>query len=203
MSAFKEMLLDYLVVKLGKKASSSAGTLAALRDRLLDAADVDKDGKVSLAEAKTIWALLRDHDFFVTFLFQDSDQIPRLRGFCGAAFAVDDVPVTRLFRRRSDASYAKEEEIEDDKTKSSSSSIFSPLDLLFPQRHLWGLPSWPDRAKVGVGVLEFISHIHAHDYAGSFFLCGTDESNIGFSAKHDAKFLALSSVLSKEMLSKT
>ena len=207
MTAFKGMILQSLVDKLGRKVASPA-SLATLRDRLLDAADADKDGKVGLAEAKTIWALLRSHEFFVTFLFQDSDQIPRLRGFCGAAYAVDAVPVRRLYRRRDPALRgAPDEPVDDDAAaadlSSSSSSFTSPLDLLFPQRHLWGLPSWPNRARVGVGVLEFVSHIHAHDLAGSFFLCGTDETNVGYSAKHDAKFLALSSVLSKEMLTRS
>ena len=174
-----------------------------LRDRLLDAADADKDGKVSLAEAKSIWALLQSHDFFVTLLFQDSDQIPRLRGFCGAAFVVDDVPIKRLYRSPAATSVsAVGDSASDSSSSSSSSSFFSPLDLLFPQRHFWGLPAWPHRAKVGVGVLEFISHIHAHDYAGSFFLCETDESNVGYSVKHDAKFHALTGLYSKEMLAR-
>jgi len=200
--AFKGTLHAYLVAQLGQKAVTPANVIL-LRDRLLDAADADKDGKVSLAEAKSIWALLQSHDFFVTLLFQDSDQIPRLRGFCGAAFVVDDVPVKRLYRPPA-ASVAGGPNAASESSSSSSSSSFSfsPLDLLFPQRHFWGLPSWPDRAKVGVGVLEFISHIHAHDYAGSFFLCGTDASNVGYSVKHDAKFHALTGLLSKEMLAR-
>ena len=202
LSAFKEMLQKYLVDKLGSRAVTAANVVV-LRDRLLDAADTDKDGKVGLAEAKSLWALLQSHDFFITLLFQDSDQIPKLRGFCGAAFVVDDVPIKRLYRRPASSKGVDASIVRDDDAASTTTLLSSPLDLLFPRRHFWGLPSWPNRAKVGVGVLEFISHIHAHDYAGSFFLCGTDETNVGYSVKHDVKFHSLSAILSKEMLART
>jgi len=184
-TAFERSLTEYLISKFGGSAAPLSHpvttiNIKALRNRLLNTADTNGDGKVSLAEAKTLWALLRSQEFFVTWLFQDSDQVPRLHGFCGGAFLIEDIPVRHLLKRP------------------KSPSV---MDRIFPRRYLWALPSWANRAKIGVGVLEFVAHIDAHDTAGPFFLCGTDETNIGYNHNHDAKFSGnLSMVYSKEML---
>ncbi len=55
---------------------------------------------MSLAEAKTIWALLQDNAFLLSVLFRGSEHLPEVGGFCGAAYSVEPTAHRRLYNKR-------------------------------------------------------------------------------------------------------
>jgi len=113
--------------------------------------------QVSLAEAKSLWALVQHREFFMGFTLQRSTLSSPVRGFCGDMLAVDPLPDTPLYRLPSPTSWYY--------------PLAAPL-----ARSLW--PSWPTRAKHAVALLEFASEIYAGD-SGSFFVCDTSTSVFG------------------------
>ncbi|KAK1333985.1 hypothetical protein QTO34_004983 [Cnephaeus nilssonii] len=85
---FREMTLSFLKANLGDLPS-----LPALVGQVLLLADFNKDSRVSLAEAKSVWALLQRNEFLLLLSLQDKEHAARLLGSCG------DLYVTRAPRR--------------------------------------------------------------------------------------------------------
>ena len=121
--------------------------------------------QVSLAEAKSMWALVQHREFFMAFALQHTAVSSPIRGFCGDTFAVDPLPSSALYW------------------------LPSPMSWYFPvaaplARSLW--PSWPTRAKHAVALLEFASEIYAGD-VGSFFMCDTGTSAFAVDSRDSVK----------------
>ena len=131
---------------------------------------------MSLAEAKTIWALLQHNEFFIAFVFSDSDYVPQLHGFCGDTYALDYYPKSQLYKKKED----------------------SYLAMVFPQHYTWSFPLWGHRAKIMIGLLEFTLEVYQHGSEGSFYLCNSHEGNIGYNTQHDVRIADISKIIAKQ-----
>ncbi|XP_036412422.1 divergent protein kinase domain 1A isoform X2 [Colossoma macropomum] len=89
---FKEMVSSHLKAKVGEQAN-----LAGLVALILTVADGNKDGRVSLPEAKSAWALLQLNEVLLAVVLQDREHTPKLLGFCGDLYVVERVPYTPLY----------------------------------------------------------------------------------------------------------
>ncbi|XP_014385191.1 PREDICTED: protein FAM69B [Myotis brandtii] len=85
---FREMTLSFLKANLGDLPS-----LPALVGQVLLLADFNQDSRVSLAEAKSVWALLQRNEFLLLLSLQDKEHAARLLGFCGDLYVTEGVPV--------------------------------------------------------------------------------------------------------------
>ncbi|XP_072841193.2 divergent protein kinase domain 1B isoform X3 [Pogona vitticeps] len=171
MDEFREMLLDFLKSTLGDQAS-----LANLVNKIIAMADVSRDGKLSLAEAKSIWALLQLNDFLLTLSLHEKEHTPRLLGHCGDLYVTEKVRHTSLY----------------------TVDIPQLLQPLLPSAvhrmvHQWFSPAWPRRAKIAIGLLEFVEEIF-HGTYGSFYICETGFKNVGYNEKYDFKMVDLRKV---------
>lgn len=54
-------------------------------------ADYNKDGLISLPEARSMWALLQLNEFLLAIVLQDREHTPRLLGFCGDMYVMEKV----------------------------------------------------------------------------------------------------------------
>jgi len=174
MEEFRTMVHEYLEVKLG------AGDHSTVVERAMSMADSNKDGKVTLSEAKSIWSLLQNSEFFMRFIFADTEHLPALQGFCGDMYAFDYVTHRQLYNKQ-----------------------HSPLLSYFlANTHRWLWPRWPDRAKVAVGLLEFTMEAYQHGSEGTFHMCNINESQVGYNDKFDVKILQTADIIpTKELLS--
>ncbi|KGL82184.1 Protein FAM69B, partial [Tinamus guttatus] len=171
MDEFREMLLNFLKSHLGDQPS-----LAALVGRIIAMADVNRDGKVSLAEAKSIWALLQLNEFLLLLSLHEKEHTPKLLGHCGDLYVTEKIPHTSLY----------------------GTEVPRVLQSLLPsavQRlvHQWVAPAWPRRAKIAIGLLEFVEEIF-HGTYGTFYICETSSRNVGYNDKYDFKMVNLRKV---------
>lgn len=156
---------------LGDQAS-----LANLVSQIIAMADVSRDGKLSLAEAKSIWALLQLNDFLLTFSLHEKEHTPRLLGHCGDLYLTEKIHHTSLH-----------------------TMDFPPfLQPLLPSAvlrviHQWFSPAWPRRAKIAIGLLEFVEEIF-HGTYGNFYICEAGFTNMGYNNRYDFKMVDLRTV---------
>ncbi|KFP03552.1 Protein FAM69B, partial [Calypte anna] len=171
MDEFKEMLLNFLKSNLGDQPS-----LAALVSRIISMADVNRDGKVSLAEAKSIWALLQLNEFLLMLSLHEKEHTAKLLGHCGDLYVTEKIPHTTLY----------------------GLEVPPFLQSLLPSVahqiiHQWFAPAWPRRAKISIGLLEFVEEIF-HGTYGNFYICETSLKNVGYNDKYDFKMVKLRKV---------
>ncbi|XP_064891716.1 divergent protein kinase domain 1B isoform X2 [Columba livia] len=171
MDEFKEMLLNFLKSNLGDQPS-----LAALVSRIIAMADVNRDGKVSLAEAKSIWALLQLNEFLLMLSLHEKEHTSKLLGHCGDLYVTEKIPHTSLY----------------------GVDVPDFLQTLLPSVvhqliHQWSAPAWPRRAKISIGLLEFVEEIF-HGTYGNFYICETSLKNVGYNDKFDFKMVNLRKV---------
>ncbi|XP_024907026.1 protein FAM69B [Pteropus alecto] len=83
---FREMTLGFLKANLGDLPS-----LPALAGQVLLMADFNGDSRVSLAEARSVWALLQQHEFLLLLSLQ-KDHASRLLGYCGDLYVTEGAP---------------------------------------------------------------------------------------------------------------
>ncbi|KAJ8039511.1 Protein FAM69A [Holothuria leucospilota] len=76
-------ILSNLQIRFGRKQFDSL-VLSILR-----VGDHDRDGGISLPEARSVWALLKSNDFLMTIALAENDQVPDLLGYCGNIFLTD------------------------------------------------------------------------------------------------------------------
>lgn len=137
-------------------------------------ADFNKDGRVSLAEAKSVWALLQRHEFLLLLSLQDREHAARLLGFCGDLYATEGGPPGSWH---------------------GGAPLLRPL--LPPALHRalqpWLGPPWPWRAKVAMGLLEFVEELF-HGAYGTFYMCETTLANVGYTATYDFRMADLRQV---------
>ncbi|XP_038046483.1 divergent protein kinase domain 1A-like [Patiria miniata] len=175
MEDLRIMISAYLKRHLG-----DGGNIDSIQSRILNLADSNNDGKVSLPEARSVWALLQSKEFLIMMVLGDSDYIPRLLGFCGNMYIMEGIRAFRLF-----------------------GTEFPPLlDFVLPnsakmyfQRKI--APPWTDRAHIVVGLLEFVEEI-MEGPAGNLYMCHVNERGIGYTAYSDVKILRLEGVLTEQ-----
>ncbi|XP_017577549.1 divergent protein kinase domain 1B [Pygocentrus nattereri] len=174
MDEFREMLHSFLKDSLGEQPS-----LGSLVSRVVSLADVNSDGKVSLAEAKSVWALLQIDEFVPMLALQDKEHAPRLLGFCGHLYATERVANGALFRL-------------------DVPPWLQPLvpEALSNALNRWLAPAWPRRARITIGLLEFVEEVF-HGAYGSFYMCDASPSRVGYNANYDCKIADLGSVASE------
>ncbi|XP_036711783.1 divergent protein kinase domain 1B isoform X2 [Balaenoptera musculus] len=168
---FQEMTLSFLKANLGDLPS-----LPALVGQVLLMADFNKDHRVSLAEAKSVWALLQRNEFLLLLSLQEKEHASRLLGYCGDLYITEGVPHS-----------------------SWPGAALPPLlrPLLPPALHRalqqWLGPAWPWRAKIAIGLLEFVEELF-HGAYGTFYMCETTLANVGYTAKYDFRMADLQQV---------
>ncbi|XP_039714815.1 divergent protein kinase domain 1B isoform X1 [Pteropus medius] len=168
---FREMTLGFLKANLGDLPS-----LPALAGQVLLMADVNRDGRVSLAEARSAWALLQQHEFLLLLSLQEKEHAPRLLGYCGDLYVTEGAP-----------------------HRPWPGAALPPLlrPLLPPALHAalqrWLGPTWPWRAKIAIGLLEFVEELF-HGAYGTFYLCETTLANVAYTAQYDFRMADLRQV---------
>ncbi|XP_017286279.1 divergent protein kinase domain 1A isoform X2 [Kryptolebias marmoratus] len=161
---FKEMVLNHLKSKLGEQAN-----LGSLVSQILSVADGNRDGRVSLPEARSAWALLQMNEVLLGLLLQDHGHTPRLLGFCGDLYMTERVPYGPLY----------------------GFSLPWPLVSWVPgglQRTMdqWFTPSWPRKVKISMGLLELVEDIF-HGTYGSFLICDFAAAHFGYTDRHELR----------------
>ncbi|XP_077594181.1 divergent protein kinase domain 1B isoform X1 [Stigmatopora nigra] len=174
MDEFKEMLQNFLKANFGEQPS-----LSALADRLISLADVNQDSKLSLAEAKSIWALLHVNEFLLMVALQEKEHTPKLLGFCGDLYVTEPLGHTSLYRL----------EVPPYMQALVPGALVSGLNR-------WLAPAWPRRARITIGLLEFVEEVFHGPY-GSFLICDSSPRHVGYNAKYDCKIADLRAVASE------
>uniref|UniRef100_A0A2K5X703 Divergent protein kinase domain 1A n=3 Tax=Macaca TaxID=9539 RepID=A0A2K5X703_MACFA len=153
------------------------GNLSELVNLILTVADGDKDGQVSLGEAKSAWALLQLNEFLLMVILQDKEHTPKLMGFCGDLYVMESVEYTSLY----------------------GISLPWVIELFIPsgfRRSMDQLftPSWPRKAKIAIGLLEFVEDVFHGPY-GNFLMCDTSARNLGYNDKYDLKMVDMRKIV--------
>lgn len=135
-------------------------------------ADVSRDGKLSLAEAKSVWALLQLNDFLLTLSLHEKEHTSKLLGHCGDLYITEKIPHVSLY----------------------DMGIPHFMQPFLPSAaHQWFSPAWPRRAKIAIGLLEFVEEIF-HGTYGNLYICESGFKNMGYNAKYDFKMVDLRKV---------
>ncbi|KAM9386027.1 divergent protein kinase domain 1A isoform 1-T1 [Pholidichthys leucotaenia] len=163
---FREMILDHLKAKVGDQAN-----LADLAVQVLSIADFNKDGHISLPEARSTWALLQLNEFLLALVLQDREHTPKMLGFCGDLYVMEKVPYSPLY----------------------GISLPWILEMWIPaglRRSMdqWFTPSWPHRAKISIGLLELVEDVF-HGTFGSFLMCDVSATSFGYNDRYDLKVM--------------
>ncbi|XP_023584332.1 LOW QUALITY PROTEIN: protein FAM69A-like [Trichechus manatus latirostris] len=159
-----------------KAKMGDQGNLSELVNLVLAVADGDKDGQVSLGEAKSAWALLQLNEFLLMVILQDKEHTPKLMGFCGDLYVTESVEYTSLY----------------------GISLPWVIELFIPsgfRRSMDQLftPSWPRKAKIAIGLLEFVEEVF-HGPHGNFLMCDTSAKNLGYN-KYDLKMVDMRKIV--------
>ncbi|KAG7319998.1 hypothetical protein KOW79_017141 [Hemibagrus wyckioides] len=163
---FKEMVYGHVKAKVGEQAD-----LTTLVSLVLSFADADNDGRVSLAEARSAWALLQLDEVLLSVVLQGRSHTPKLLGFCGDLYVVERVAYTPLYGLN--LSPSLEPWI--------TAVVGRGLDHLFA-------PSWPRKAKISIGLLELVEDVF-HGMFGSFLLCDMKPGSFGYTERYELRLL--------------
>ena len=129
---------------------------------------------MSLAEAKSLWALTQNREFFMAFVLRNTSLSSPFLGFCGNLFAVESRPSSPLHWLSSPFSW-----------------YFSAITPV--AQFLW--PSWQTRVKHAIALLQLASEIYA--YADeSFFICDISPASFGVDISDRVKMTGFSHVYS-------
>ncbi|XP_067086865.1 divergent protein kinase domain 1A-like isoform X2 [Osmerus mordax] len=150
--------------KVGEQAN-----LSDLVGLVLSVADTNKDGQISLPEARSAWALLQLNEFLLAVVLQDREHTPKLLGFCGDLYVMEKVPYAPLY----------------------GISLPWLVEVWIPaglRRSMdqWFTPSWPRKAKISIGLLELVEDVF-HGTFGSFLMCDVSAAGFGYNERHDLK----------------
>uniref|UniRef100_H2MF61 Divergent protein kinase domain 1A n=2 Tax=Oryzias latipes TaxID=8090 RepID=H2MF61_ORYLA len=161
---FREMINNHFKAKVGDRVS-----LVDLTTQVLSIADVNKDGYISLPEARSTWALLQLNEFLLAFVLQGQGHTPKILGFCGDLYVMEKVPNSPLY----------------------GISLPWIMEMSIPvslRRSMdqWFTPQWPHKAKISIGLLELVEDIF-HGTFGSFLMCDVSTGSFGYNDRHDFK----------------
>lgn len=145
--------------------------LADLATQVLSITDANKDGHISLPEARSTWALLQLNEFLLALVLQDREHTPKLLGFCGDLYVMEKVPYSPLY----------------------GISLPWIIEVWIPaglRRSMdqWFTPSWPHKAKISIGLLELVEDVF-HGTFGSFLMCDVSATSFGYNDRHDLKVM--------------
>uniref|UniRef100_A0A8C6NQ08 Divergent protein kinase domain 1A n=1 Tax=Nothobranchius furzeri TaxID=105023 RepID=A0A8C6NQ08_NOTFU len=154
-----------------KMVLEDQANLADLATHVLSVADANKDGHISLPEARSTWALLQLNEFLLALVLQDREHTPKLLGFCGDLYMMEKVPNSPLY----------------------GISLPWIVEVWIPaglRRSMdqWFTPSWPHKAKISIGLLELVEDIF-HGTFGSFLMCDVSTATFGYNDRHDFKVM--------------
>uniref|UniRef100_A0AAY5EQN0 FAM69 N-terminal domain-containing protein n=1 Tax=Electrophorus electricus TaxID=8005 RepID=A0AAY5EQN0_ELEEL len=154
-------------------------SLGSLVSRVVSLADVNLDGRVSLAEAKAAWALLHVDEFVLLLALQDKEHAPLLLGHCGHLYVTERVAHAALFTLEVPA-WAR------------------PMVPEAAARALnrWLAPAWPHRVRIAIGLLEFVEEAF-HGAYGSLYMCDGGARAVGYSTSYDCKLADLGGMASE------
>ncbi|TST47736.1 Protein FAM69A [Bagarius yarrelli] len=163
---FKEMVYSHLKAKVGEQAD-----LSMLVMLVLSFADGDNDGRVSLPEARSAWALLQLDEVLLNVVLQGRSHTPKLLGFCGNLYTVERVAFTPLYGLNLSPAMGP-----------WITAVFGRgLDHLFA-------PSWPRKAKISIGLLELVEDVF-HGTFGSFLICDMKPRSFGYTEHFELRLL--------------
>uniref|UniRef100_A0A3Q3DXN9 Divergent protein kinase domain 1Ab n=1 Tax=Hippocampus comes TaxID=109280 RepID=A0A3Q3DXN9_HIPCM len=145
------------------KVDEEQANLGELTARALAAADANKDGRISLAEARSSWALLQLNDFLLALALQERGHTPKILGFCGDLYVTEKVPNAPLYGVRAPA--------------------WTPAWVRRAADH-WFTPAWHHRAKISMGLLELVEDLF-HGAFGSFLMCDLSAAHFGYTGRYD------------------
>uniref|UniRef100_G1RAD4 FAM69 N-terminal domain-containing protein n=1 Tax=Nomascus leucogenys TaxID=61853 RepID=G1RAD4_NOMLE len=171
--------INWLFLSFGPKRQANLGdlpSLPALVSQVLLMADFNKDNRVSLAEAKSVWALLQRNEFLLLLSLQEKEHASRLLGYCGDLYLTEGVPHGAWH-------------------VAALPPLLRPLlpPALQGALQQWLGPAWPWRAKIAIGLLEFVEELFHSSY-GTFYMCETTLANVGYTATYDFKMADLQQV---------
>lgn len=154
--------------------------LGKLVSLVLSFADADNDGRVSLAEARSAWALLQLDEVLLSMVLQGRSHTPKLLGFCGDLYAVERVASTPLYGL-------------------GGSPRLRPWITAVAGRALdrFLAPSWPRKAKISIGLLELVEDVF-HGTLGSFLLCDMKPGSFGYTEHYELRLLDRRHVVPEE-----
>ncbi|KAF6730727.1 Protein FAM69A [Oryzias melastigma] len=161
---FREMVFSLLKAKLGEQVN-----LSGLVSHILSVTDGNRDGRVSLPEARSTWAILQMDEVLLGLLLQERGHTPRLLGFCGDLYMTERVPYGPLY----------------------GFALPWPLVSWVPnslQRTIdqWFTPSWPRKAKISMGLLELVEDVF-HGTYGNFLICDLAAMHFGYTDRHELR----------------
>jgi len=131
--------------------------------------------QLSLAEAKSLWALIQHRDFFTAFVLRHTTLSTPISSFCGDRFAVGPRPSTPLYRLPWPMSWC-----------------IVAVELL-----AWfAWPSWPTRARHAVALLEFALELES----GSFLVCDASTALFGVDDMGGVKLASWNHIYSRHEL---
>ncbi len=113
---------------------------------------------------------------------QEKEHTPKLLGFCGDLYVTERVGHSSLYRLE----------------------VPHYLQALVPEAlssslNHWLAPAWPRRARITIGLLEFVEEVFHGSY-GSFLICDASPRHVGYNAKYDCKMANLRSVASEAVV---
>ncbi|XP_046370371.2 divergent protein kinase domain 1A-like [Haliotis rufescens] len=156
-SEFRGQVSSFLQLKLGHS------TYEDLTDKLLLYADFNEDGKLSLAEAQSLWRLIHIQEFLLLYIFQKSSTFPNINGTCGHFYGFQHTPIPRLYDKQPN----------------------SWLSKLFTNSYKWEFPRWAKRARVTLGIVEFSMDIY-EEQGTKFLMCDISPVNFGITFDYEA-----------------
>ncbi|CAF0893153.1 unnamed protein product [Rotaria sordida] len=143
-----------------------------LIEDLLKFADFNKDDKISLSEARSLWSLVQIDEFFYTILLSDKVYTPKIRGTCGHIFAIEKVIYHNL--------------------------PFDDKQELYPSSER---PNWFQRVRLAIGIIEFYSDTwHYQDSDQHLYLCQPLIKAFGYDKDYEAKMLKLNHLISSKSI---
>ncbi|CAF3265025.1 unnamed protein product [Rotaria socialis] len=139
---------------------------------LLKFADFNKDDKISLSEARSLWSLIQIDEFVYTILLSDKAYAPKIRGTCGHIFALDKVINQNLPFDEKQELYSSSER-----------------------------PNWYQRVRLAVGIIEFFSDTwHYQDTDQHLYLCQPLIKSFGYDKDYESKILKLNHLISSRSI---
>ncbi|CAF3687678.1 unnamed protein product [Rotaria sp. Silwood1] len=143
-----------------------------LIEDLIKFADFNKDNKISLTEARSLWSLVQIDEFLYTILLSDKIYIPKIRGTCGHIYAIEKVIYPHL-------PFDNKQEL-----------------FLSSER-----PNWFQRTRLAIGIIEFFSDTwHYQDTDQHLYLCQPLIKAFGYDKDYEAKMLKLNHLISSRSI---